>query len=1290
MRKLIIFMGLVVIIAAIGCSTDPVIQDLDVEGRVMGTIQGIVTDAENNTLLSGVKVTTTNTDQHLSAITDSTGHYSFDDLDSGTYMLTYVYPTGKGAADAYAVSINNAYIPLLEDIGIDDEPHNRDFYYEVYANTDLYPLTGAVTGRVYKEVADHEYITTSDADGNYSLTDLPAGINGYVRARCYSDDVNYYNPCQVLLTLSGGGTYHASNLVLDRATEPMIVSNNFANIGIDPTNTLDVAFNMPMNTDSFEFTLRDASYSEWPVTPTWTGTTAISLDPAGDLPQGATWTLVIEGEDFYENFSFWTTGGTSPIIIVDNFSDGVPFPTDGTFSATFSTPMDPETFVVQLTNGTLVDAVVMFEENTLTIDPVLELTDDTLYTLELDGRSLEGAVFSRIFYITTVNLPAPQMLATNFVDLPLGVDSNLVIDFNQPMDPDSFFITFFNTTTTLPIAYTSTWGDTKANTQLVLNPVIDLEENTSYTLTLQGYSASGLDFSSGSITVMTVDLESPIIESTNFLDLPVILDSDLEITFSQAMDPATFVITFTGGVFDVTWSDSDTKITLDPALDLAEATDYTLVITGRSEEGLDFSSTLEFTTVNYEEVVVVSHNLEDGFPVDNNLIITFSQPMDPTSFEPFGNINLTEGGARRVFNAIWNSTELTLRINPEEDFTQGSSIVLVLTGQSASGLDYTETFTAFTTFAANTAYVTSHNIETGEFPVDCNLVFEFSDPMDPTTLDVELKRAAGSNVYGVSNWNADNDRLTFNPDLDLAEATAYTVTIECETALGGLLDGGVDDTGPSDNNYDYTFNTEGGITMLYTNLFQIDGDAVGFPADDVIEVTFSTDIDLSVDDNTVTLTNNAWAVPVLITYTGDANVLSITPDQDLAPGVEYALGFDIYSTLPGDHVVQAAITFTVFEASPDAPVAVTGFAHDDDTDNWATNGDFDRKTVNLEWEYQDGITEYRIYSRMENSSKMDFVKVATVTQPTTEPDDGMLSSTINFAAVGPPNLSAIFDSRSTDTPQTPFENSEVEFKITAVNSRGEGPTDTVVTLDDVVTPTGAFTAQDGSADDTDQADDGDDLTVELTYKADEYLDHSVVPTITITEGGVGEPGDPNYIVADEDISYRYETADGFTNIIVILTVEDGKNAAGDVVSLDGFTDSSGNEVATDDNGAGWTITDSTLPSCEAANQDPDSADNTADAVNPLAVVVYYTATELLNHTVEPTVTFTDGGAAGQVTTYTVASGNFAYSDNSGITTVQITVHVPASADGVGEIVHINGLTDMSANVQTVAVDATLE
>lgn len=1138
MKKFLMFAAMAAILVAYGCNEERIyLPDVNADGRVIGTIQGVVTDAADNTLLPGVEVSTTVRGSHVTTVTDATGHYSFTNLDPGEYELTFIFPIGsdKEVKSAYAGVHGDAYIPTLDELDSpgDDMPNDEDFRYEVEANVELFPLNGGASGYVTMQtdyatvmpaegvtvVADfgdyyysksswnyglieNEWFATTDEDGWYTFSGLPTGINGMLRTLPYLYEGTAFDPRDTDLILEGGGTWLAQTM----------------NLG----------------------------------------------------------------------------GYDAPAIIAMNWASGVPFAVTGTFTATFNIPMNPATFTATLDlvyDKSLVPVTVTWAGNTVSVNPNFDLLPNAQYRLDMGGWSMDGQAWSSYWYIDTVDIPQPYVVSTNFEDVPFGVDDDLVLLFSEAMDPATFEIWF-------------------------------------------GYDKLG----------------------------------DI--------------------LFDATWSLGNTTLTIDPVLPLDDGNYYYLNISGLSASGMNFYDNFYFETERFQNVAILEHNWESPFPAAGNVVMTFSEAMDPTSFEPFGNINLTQYGSRVAFDVAWSVGNTVLTLNPWVDFTAGANLGLTLDGMSADGQDFYGDLGTIYVYAGNNAFVVDHNIVTGEFPLDGNLEFLFSDPMAPETV-VTVFDGLFTPIHGVQTWSTDYLTMTFNPDVVLVASTLYSVAIDGETAEGGLLDGGKDDNGGI-NGYNTTFTTVGGLQYEWNNLVQVDGSTDNVPVDIVIQLHFNLELDLLAENTVVTLYNTSLVppTPIHMTYTQpEPGVLQIVPTEVLPLATSYAIAFRVFSYLPGDGTATNAvfggpvppIVFTTVE-SPTIPVEeVAGLTL---ASTW--DGDFRTVLIPLEWAREPNATGYYVYARYGDEAKDDYVRVGQFAQS----DDETQTGTVNLAAV-PANT--IFDTRPSpaeDTFQTPYDGGmEIWFIITAVNSLGEGPRGDHIVTSDISGPNGDFLidpdTQDVSADDS-GAVDGEDLVVTLLYTADEYLDLATVPVITVTEESANSGfGDPGYVVPAENIAYQYVDANGFTVLAITLTVADGKNAAGDSVRVTGFKDSSGNDLI--DAGTPWELVDATDPTGAWTDQ-TDSADNSLGA-DGYTFDAVFTANELLDHGIVPTVGFIEaGGDPTYVIPTNLAHLAYAYDDDpEGFTTVTVTVTMDAATYGAGDNLGIDGLRDLAGNVQGPAV-----
>ena len=82
MKPIISLSLILTILLLVGCddSVTNNYPDTDTNGRVIGTVHGVVTDANTNTRLNSAKVTTVVDGDILSTITDSLGYYAITNL----------------------------------------------------------------------------------------------------------------------------------------------------------------------------------------------------------------------------------------------------------------------------------------------------------------------------------------------------------------------------------------------------------------------------------------------------------------------------------------------------------------------------------------------------------------------------------------------------------------------------------------------------------------------------------------------------------------------------------------------------------------------------------------------------------------------------------------------------------------------------------------------------------------------------------------------------------------------------------------------------------------------------------------------------------------------------------------------------------------------------------------------------------------------------------------------------------------------------------------------------------
>jgi N-acetylmuramoyl-L-alanine amidase len=177
------------------------------------------------------------------------------------------------------------------------------------------------------------------------------------------------------------------------------------------------------------------------------------------------------------------------------------------------------------------------------------------------------------------------------------------------------------------------------------------------------------------------------------------------------------------------------------------------------------------------------------------------------------------------------------------------------------------------------------------FPITSPLVFDFSRPMDPAS--VEAAFASTPTVEGTFVWEDSDTRLVFEPDT-LLPRTNYTVSIAgtAEGAFGDLLDGDGDGTGG--DAFTLAFMT--GFPDTSPPRFVASSPsfgATGIELRPLITVTFDELINHATLDGRVLLepTGGGPAVPgAFVPYdVGDQSVVSFFPEADLDAETVYRL-----------------------------------------------------------------------------------------------------------------------------------------------------------------------------------------------------------------------------------------------------------------------------------------------------------------------------------------------------------------------------------------------------------------
>lgn len=499
-------------------SVTPFEQPLS-NGRIVGSIHGVVTDFCTNTVFDSgaVKVTWVSNGVLNSTFTDDLGYYIITGLVSGEYVITF------SGADDYAISQVTVVIPDLWDVLIHQPATDRDYHHSVTQNIDLFQKNAGVKGKVYRRYNENlvteasnvtvvidfkgtsfmtlgygydyfsylypsKYTVTTDEDGFFEFENLPGAPMAFIYTLDYSDGTNewFWEEGYGYVYLLQNGTYTYNDIFLGIvAPEPFLLQNNFDNVtNYELATDLFMTFSRAMNIGSFNFEFfyidetQDDLRVDVEIDTSWTGQTTLTINPFVDLVPGEEYTLSITGEAvngyaFDEQYTFTTVTGIEFLATNLERAQGVydRFPVDSNIEIMFSMPVNlnhPNTFVElydDTENGlmVLVSLSVSADGKTLIITPSDSLEWGHDYSLFYQVFSnMVGDFADGTIEFETIGFVHEPQVVTNFT-----VDENVMGDSFAP-DWNTTTITFRWDQMPGALGYIIWAKDNRNNTDLVM------------------------------------------------------------------------------------------------------------------------------------------------------------------------------------------------------------------------------------------------------------------------------------------------------------------------------------------------------------------------------------------------------------------------------------------------------------------------------------------------------------------------------------------------------------------------------------------------------------------------------------------------------------------------------------------------------------------------------------------------------------------------------------------------------------------------------------------------------
>jgi len=419
------------------------------------------------------------------------------------------------------------------------------------------------------------------------------------------------------------------------------------------------------------------------------------------------------------------------------------------------------------------------------------------YQAHFDGHPSNTPIFDDITIAYNPEGP-PFIESTDPVndETDVSIWKNITVEFNEPMDTGTVTWTIDPD----PGGWTEVWSG--GNTILTLKHSNPLEENVRYMVVITGgKDLDGLDLidpydlSPWNFTVICI---KPWLESTNPYDSEtgVELSRNIVVQFNEPMNhnTVTWIVSPSSpphpplAEYTVEWDNSNTTMFLNHTTPYQECQQYiAVIINGKDLKGNPLNSSKgaenPWTFYTYcDRPYVLDREPEQGtqnVPLDKNVIITFSEPMNTGTVMWYVDTNKDGPGLDLGWSRVWESGNKILNISHSTTFAENKPYwVNVTSGEDLFGNQLIRTV-GLPRWWFRTEITSPWIISTDPYdgktgvPTDKDVIITFSEPIETSTFSCIISPNPGGLIWS---WSFGNTVATgkHNPFLSL---TDYTINI---------------------------------------------------------------------------------------------------------------------------------------------------------------------------------------------------------------------------------------------------------------------------------------------------------------------------------------------------------------------------------------------------------------------------------------------------------------------------------------------------------------------------------
>lgn len=308
----------------IGCDNPDVITTVSsgegsYNGRVIGTVHGIITTQDNNTPFEKVTVIYAIAGANYIQESDRFGYYRCDGLTESTYSFTFLSPDTI-YADMFKVvevAYDSAYM----------HPSDVDYRIVISRNVVMLRKNAGITGYVFARTDDEttapaagvrvratgfdgilnaNFSAVTDTSGYYSFEDLPAVDTVTVITMPWSNGLTSFQSSQTEVNIIPDAVVNADNIIISpSATDIIVLSNNFANGDFPVNGSLVLEFSRPISEAGLGVELTREEVDVPRLFSLDVSGLILTVEPTVILRAGTAYSLFIQGRgEDYARFTF--------------------------------------------------------------------------------------------------------------------------------------------------------------------------------------------------------------------------------------------------------------------------------------------------------------------------------------------------------------------------------------------------------------------------------------------------------------------------------------------------------------------------------------------------------------------------------------------------------------------------------------------------------------------------------------------------------------------------------------------------------------------------------------------------------------------------------------------------------------------------------------------------------------------------------------------------------------------------------------------------------------------------